>query len=69
MAGRCAGCEVKSQRVRLFDVFFLGPLMVWGGYALDQRGHKLAGPALSLLGLTTVVYNARNHGLVEARRR
>jgi hypothetical protein len=64
---RCAGCEVKSQGVRLLDVFLIGPLMIWGGYALHDSGHKVAGPGLGLLGFTTILYNARNHELVRRR--
>lgn len=61
--------EVKAQPVRLLDVFLIGPLMVWGGYALNDRGHRIAGPTLALLGLSTVVYNARNHEIIRQRQR
>lgn len=59
--------EVKSQPVRLLDVFLIGPLMIWGGYALDAQGHRYAGPALALLGFTTIIYNGYNHEIVRAR--
>jgi len=59
--------EVKSQGVRLLDVFFIGPLMVWGGYALETKGHVYAGPTLALLGLSTILYNGYNHEVVRAR--
>jgi len=59
--------EVKSQPVRLLDVFFIGPLMIWGGLALNDQGHPYAGPVLALLGLTTIIYNARNHEIVRLR--
>lgn len=58
--------EVKSQRVRLLDVFFIGPLMTWGGYALAER-RPVAGAALALLGLSTVIYNAHNYERVRQR--
>lgn len=48
---------VKSQRVRLLDVFVVGPLMIWGG----TKAGGLGGTALALFGLTTVAYNARNY--------
>jgi hypothetical protein len=59
--------EVKSQDVRLLDVFFIGPLMVWGGYALHAQGRTVAGPVLSLLGLSTIIYNGYNHEIVRRR--
>lgn len=59
--------EVKSQDVRLLDVFFIGPLMIWGGYALHAQGRAVAGPTLALLGLTTMIYNGYNHEIVRRR--
>ena len=64
---RCAGCEVKSQQVRLLDIFAIGPLMMWGGVALDRQGHDVAGPALALLGFTTIIYNWHNYDVVRRR--
>jgi hypothetical protein len=65
--------EVKSQPVRLLDVFVIGPLMIWGGVALNDSGRPYAGPILALWGLSTIIYNARNYEIVrqrqEARRR
>ena len=60
--------EVKAQPVRLLDVFLIGPLMVWGGYALNDSGRHVAGPALALLGLSTIIYNGYNHEQVRRRR-
>lgn len=51
---------LKSQNVRLWDVFFIGPMMMWGGAAL-RRENKLAGDALVVLGGLTVLYNWANH--------
>jgi hypothetical protein len=59
--------EVKSQPVRLLDVFVIGPLMIWGGYALDDRGEHYGAAALVLFGLSTIVYNARNYEIVRRR--
>lgn len=59
--------EVKAQPVRLLDVFVIGPLMIWGGYALRDAGHHNVGPALSGLGLATILYNAFNHEAVRRR--
>ena len=60
--------EVKSQPVRLLDVFVIGPVMIWGGYALDDRGSHFGGALLALFGLSTIVYNARNYEIVQRRR-
>ena len=51
---------VKTQGIRVADVVFIGPLMLWGGLALRDR-YPLRGTALAVLGLTTVCYNARNY--------
>jgi len=59
--------EVKSQPIRLLDVFVIGPLMIWGGVALNDRGRRYAGPALAALGLTTIIYNAHNYEKVRDR--
>lgn len=55
------GEEIKSQTVRLLDVFAIGPLMIGGGIALDQRGHGITGTALAVLGISTIVYNGVNY--------
>lgn len=59
--------EVKSQPVRLLDVFVIGPMMIWGGYALHATGRPVAGPVLAFWGLSTIVYNARNYETVRRR--
>lgn len=48
---------VKSQRMRIFDVVVLGPLMIWGG----AKAGGLGGTALAFFGVTTMFYNARNY--------
>jgi hypothetical protein len=60
--------EVKAQPIRLLDVFVIGPLMIWGGHALDGAGHKIAGPVLATMGLTTIIYNGRNYETIRRRR-
>lgn len=59
--------EVKSQKVRLLDVVFIGPMMIWGGHALNDRGHHIGGATLAILGLSTILYNARNFETVRLR--
>ena len=49
----------KSQWVRLSDVLAVGPLMIWGGYALHRQS-KLAGWALGLMGVATIGLNGYN---------
>lgn len=61
------GAEIKTQQVRLLDVFLIGPLMVWGGSALKNSGHPLAGTLLSITGVATVVYNGKNYLLVKEK--
>jgi hypothetical protein len=49
---------MKAQKVRLFDVFVLGPAMVWAGY---QLAPKPIGKLISLAGLGTIAYNWENY--------
>ena len=58
---------VKSQSVRLLDVFVLGPLMVYAATKLPKRSRPLA-YALGFFGVTTVLYNAKNYAEIAARR-
>jgi len=55
---------MKAQSVRLLDVVFIGPLMMWGGVHL-RKSHPLRGNLLTLLGIATVWYNGRNYLLIE----
>jgi hypothetical protein len=63
----------KGQAVRLVDVFLLGPLMTWAGYRIQQDAYylrqpgedtltqELAGQALFLSGIATIVFNGYNY--------
>ena len=51
---------MKTQGVRLADVWMIGPLMLWGGVQLADR-HPYRGYALAGLGIATVIYNLRNY--------
>lgn len=51
----------KSQWVRLADVFFIGPLMVWAGARVARQAHPIAGGTLAVLGVATIGYNAKNY--------
>lgn len=55
---------MKSQTVRIVDVFILGPLMARAGWMLRD---KPIGSALLFVGVLTSLYNARN--FLEARNR
>ena len=50
----------KTQGVRLLDVFFLGPLMIYSASQLPQR-NKAAKAALLFFGVTTTLYNLNNY--------
>ena len=53
---------LKTQEIRLADVFFIGPLMIWGGLQLQDR-HPMRGLTLAALGVATILYNYRNYEL------
>lgn len=59
--------DVKAQPIRLLDVFFIGPTMLVGGLMLAKKGSPVIGGVLSVLGASTVAYNARNYALIEQR--
>lgn len=51
---------MKTQHVRLADIFLVGPLMAWGGYRLIKESPTL-GPLLTTFGAATILYNLRNY--------
>jgi hypothetical protein len=51
---------VKSQPIRLLDMFIIGPLMIAGAVA-TRRSVPLVAYPLALFGVTTIVYNALNY--------
>jgi hypothetical protein len=51
----------KTQMIRLADVFFIGPVMVYGGSKLRERGDTGLGVTLMLLGVATILYNGKNY--------
>jgi len=58
---------VKTQSIRLADIFVIGPLMLWAGWALSKQ-YPVRGAALALFGGATVIYNGKNYLEAEARR-
>ncbi len=51
---------VKTQWIRLWDVFGLGPMMIVVGLATRSR-RPVLGPAVAFFGVTTMAYNAYNY--------
>jgi len=59
---------LKSQTVRLLDVFVVGPVLVYagtrfavkGGCAVEKHAPGV-GMAVAAIGVATVVYNGRNY--------
>lgn len=50
---------VKSQAVRLVDVFLLGPFMMW--MAGRSSAPEWARATLAAAGALTILYNGRNY--------
>jgi hypothetical protein len=50
----------KSQNIRLFDVFALGPFMVYLAYKYKNI-KPLERGILGLSGVATIIYNYRNY--------
>lgn len=59
---------MKTQQIRLLDVYALGPAMIIVGLAAE-RTQPLLGPAVAVGGVLTILYNARNYQRVRRRRR
>lgn len=47
----------KSQNVRLFDIFILGPLMIYAGVKYPHPVNKI----VALAGVGTIIYNLNNY--------
>ena len=57
---------VKTQRIRLVDVFLLGPLMIYASTVIPKR-HPATKAGMALFGVSTIVYNWRNYLRVQNR--
>lgn len=55
---------MKTQQIRLMDVFFLGPFMVYSASLVPER-HSTVRAVLAVSGVLTSVYNWRNYRLAE----
>jgi len=51
---------MKTQPIRLLDVFFLGPVMLWAGLQKTSLP-QFARSTLMIGGIATIVYNWRNY--------
>lgn len=49
----------KSQTIRLTDVLFIGPLMIYAGS--QKKISPFVDSALIALGICTIMYNGRNY--------
>lgn len=54
------------QWVRILDVIFIGPVMIYGGLLVRDKRVKMA---LIFLGLMTVIFNAYNYYLHDKAKR
>jgi len=52
---------MKAQPIRLVDVFLLGPFMMWAGAKMVKTEGQLAGWAMLLSGVGTILYNGKNY--------
>jgi hypothetical protein len=50
----------KAQWIRVLDVVLIGPLMLWGAYALSQQKRAISATALGTFGVLTIAFNAWN---------
>ena len=56
--------QVKSQAIRLLDVWAIGPLIILGASRLPRKDASLAW-LLTAIGVGTVLYNGYNYYQVE----
>lgn len=59
LVGWTTSTGMKSQTVRLIDVYAWGPLMIYG--AMSRNLPPIFRQALAFTGASTVTYNARNY--------
>lgn len=51
----------KSQLVRLFDVFFIGPFLLWIALKTRQQTSDTEYAAILFIAITTILYNGYNY--------
>lgn len=57
----------KPQVLRLWDVFFLGPFLIYAG-TRKSGFHPIVKKGLQISGALTIIYNGRNYLLNEKRK-
>jgi len=50
----------KSQNIRMMDVLFIGPLMIYGAYKAKDM-HPALRITLAIFGICTIYYNGKNY--------
>lgn len=50
---------MKTQQIRLIDVFFIGPLLIYVGYKYNLPGYIKG--LLIIIGVLTILYNGANY--------
>lgn len=50
----------KSQNIRMLDVLFIGPLMIYGAYKAKDM-HPALRITLAIFGICTIYYNLKNY--------
>ena len=55
---------IKSQNIRLLDVFFIGPVMIYCGFKGYKLTNQLVFLILVFLGGSTISYNLRNYNII-----
>ncbi len=59
---------MKTQQIRLLDVYALGPAMILVGLAARPT-YPVMGPVVAVAGIATIIYNAQNYQQVRRARR
>ncbi len=71
MSPEDANLIAKAQLIRLYDVFVIGPLMMYGAYHMNAYTprQRVARFLLAGAGIATVLFNGRNYLMIDSLRR
>lgn len=58
---------MKTQQIRLLDVFVIGPLMIYSGY-LNRKQNPLISYATMFAGGATIAFNWQNYREIEKQK-
>lgn len=56
---RATGLPLKTQAIRLVDVFVLGPFLIW--VSLRPRQSNLVRVGIAVAGIATILFNGANY--------